>query len=193
MKDVVNRRRIICDNEGILPKNQIDFRQKEMQKLNPIHCTDKDSVITYCISEVFLLFQQIQNKPKLNTKFFQTSQAKASKFNFTVLLATETGFFQTFVSFHFKQTSIKQLHFSIHTTLRTTGIMLHDLSLKHLATNTPTLTFSIINILSFVLQTFYMAAGHASYKALSIYDAQNMHLSTCNWAKVTQIQIYFLL
>lgn len=75
-KGVVNRR-IICDNEGILLKNQINFLQKKMQKLNPICCTDKDSIITYCIPKVYLLRKQIQNKPKLNTKVFQTSQVKA--------------------------------------------------------------------------------------------------------------------
>lgn len=61
--------------------------------------------------------------------------------------------------------------------------MLYQPSLKRLATKTPTLTFSITNILSFVLQ-IYMAAGHAGCKALSIYDAQNMHLCTCDETKV---------
>lgn len=69
----MNRKRIICDNEGILLKNQINFLQKKMQKLNPICCADKDSVITCCIPKVFLLYRQIQNKPKLNTKLFQIS------------------------------------------------------------------------------------------------------------------------
>lgn len=63
-----------------------------------------------CIPKVFLQHKQIQNKLNLNNKLFPTSQAKAWKLNFTVPLATQTGFFQTFVSFQTKGTKSSQLN-----------------------------------------------------------------------------------
>lgn len=81
-KGAVNRS-ITSRNEGTLLKNRTEFLQKQRQKLSARCCAKTLSSPT-----VLLLHKQIQNKPKLNTRFFQTPQVRAWKFHFTVLSAT---------------------------------------------------------------------------------------------------------